>query len=127
MLGRLDRIMGRWDNHKLTKEFALNQLERNSVNLDYHKIFNAKDNTGYGRLTIRYKKYLAHRLSAWIFFDLSLRDEDTKVLHKVSCPYKNCWAKDCLYLGTQSENNKDAYASGNRDRFGLRNRMRKLS
>lgn len=28
-------------------------------------------------------------------------------LHKNTCPYKNCWNPDCLYVGTHTDNMND--------------------
>jgi hypothetical protein len=121
-------MANRWDNRprKLTKEFALELLERNSKDYEGHKLLDFIDiTTKYGRLSFRGKKFLGHRLSAWIYFNLPLYSEDL-VLHKQICQYKNCWNPEHIYIGNASDNNKDAYKLGNRDKLLLRNTMRNM-
>lgn len=63
---------------------------------------------GYGRITIHSKTYNIHRVSASVFLRLDLKDELTQVNHKKSCPYKDCFNPEHLYIGNQAENVRDS-------------------
>ena len=63
---------------------------------------------GYGTLTIRGKRHLAHRLS-WEMTNGPIPDE-LFVLHR--CDNKACVRTDHLFLGTILDNNMDKIAKG---------------
>jgi len=81
---------------------------RSTITPDGHCLWNgAINDDGYGSLWIDGKIYKTHRLSAYIHLNLDINDINQHALHKNSCPYKNCWSKDCLYIGTHQDNMKD--------------------
>lgn len=61
---------------------------------------------GYGEFWISPKLEFAHRIA--YFLDNGALDDDKYVLHR--CDNPQCVKPSHLYLGTQSDNNKDAYA-----------------
>ena len=70
-----------------------------------------KSHNGYGNIKYKGKTIRVHRLSAHLFLDFDLESE-LLVLHKPSCPYRDCWNSNCLYIGTQKENIQDAINKG---------------
>jgi len=79
---------------------------------------------GYGKTTLKGKPITAHRES-WILH-FGLIPKGVCVLHK--CDFPPCINPEHLYLGTQSENNKDAYSRNRRPRpVGELNGRSKLS
>lgn len=64
--------------------------------------------SGYGRLSIGKRHFLAHRLS-WMIHNGQI-PSDKQVLHK--CNVRACVNPDHLYLGTHTDNMRDAVASG---------------
>jgi hypothetical protein len=87
-------------------------LRRTTITSDGHYLWNgAKTGDGYGEQWIEGKTYRVHRLSAYIYLGLNLEDITQQALHKNTCPYKNCWSKDCLYVGTHRDNMDDLKAS----------------
>lgn len=70
----------------------------------------AMSGDGYGRITLKGKKLLAvHRVSAAVFLGFNL-DSPLFVCHK--CDKKNCINPDHLFVGTNSDNQKDAVNKG---------------
>jgi len=65
---------------------------------------------GYGRMTYQGRLQVAHRLS-WIAFNGPIPD-GLSVLHK--CDNPSCINPEHLWLGTYSDNIKDAYQKGRR-------------
>ena len=66
---------------------------------------------GYGKLKIKFVSYRTHRLSYYLFKEDPGED---LVLHE--CDNKPCCNPEHLYLGGHSENAKDAYERGQRNR-----------
>lgn len=64
-------------------------------------------NTGYGRFSIKYKDFLAHRIS-WLITNGD--PKDLFVLHK--CDNRRCVNPHHLFLGTSQDNNDDMRAKG---------------
>ena len=60
---------------------------------------------GYGRVTIDQKQHYVHRLSAMVFHGYRPEFKSLIVLHK--CGTKNCWHRDHVYVGTQTDNMQD--------------------
>jgi hypothetical protein len=48
-----------------------------------------------------------HRLSAFIYLGLDLKDSNSHSLHKPSCTYRNCWNPEHLHVGSHADNMKD--------------------
>lgn len=78
----------------------------------------ACNNTGYGTVAWHSKTYTAHRVAAWL---CGLVDslaapkshrEETHVLHK--CDNRKCCNPDHFFLGSYSDNQKDAYKKSRR-------------
>lgn len=63
--------------------------------------------TGYGQFSIGYNNYLSHRVSWWL---TNGDPEDRCVLH--SCDNPKCVRPDHLFLGTFSDNTRDAIKKG---------------
>jgi hypothetical protein len=118
----------RWDTRDIfDKSRLLERLKEMTKYKDGHNLYyGAFVRSGHVRIQIGKDKYLVHRVSAYIHFDFDLKSE-WKVLHKQTCPYKSCWNPDCIYIGDQSDNNRDAYAIGTRNKNSLRDRLRERS
>src|SRR5438094_8254584 len=72
---------------------------------------------GYGRISWIGKRWYVHVLSAYLFLDYK-PDSGKLVLHKLNCPNKNCFNPEHLYIGTNTDNMRDALKIG----FTHRNR-----
>lgn len=68
----------------------------------------ARNAFGYGRMTYKGRLQVAHRLS-WIAFNGPI-PEGLSVLHR--CDNASCINPDHLWLGTYSDNLRDAWAKG---------------
>lgn len=85
---------------------------------------------GYGVLTIRYKTWLAHRLS-WELANQYPIPSGAVICHR--CDNPACVNPAHLWLGTQGDNMRDMFSKGRgnhvnpRDNVGARNPMTKLS
>jgi hypothetical protein len=73
-------------------------------------LFSATNARGHGQLSYKLRTYGVHRLSAMIFYGLDLDDKTQQANH--TCPNRNCWNPDHIYVGTQSDNVKDAVRDG---------------
>jgi hypothetical protein len=94
----------------ITKEEIFKRLEKKTKNRDEHRIFIGGDVGGYGRLEFGGRKYLVHRLSAYIYYDLDLLDTTTLVCHNdVVCRIRSCWAPEHIYIGSHATNMRDSY------------------
>jgi predicted XRE-type DNA-binding protein len=81
-----------------------------------------KQKRGYGKLKIKTKTYLAHRVSYFIHFGVCPNTQ--LVTHK--CDNPNCVRPDHLQLGTHKDNTKDRVVR-NRGAVGEKHGMCKLS
>jgi hypothetical protein len=63
-----------------------------------------RDRWGYGRITVRHRRYSVHRLAASLFLGFELSSE-LHVLHR--CDNPCCFRPDHLFLGTHADNMRD--------------------
>jgi len=99
----------------ISKNSILQRMKALTKYKDNHWLYIGGKRGGYGRMRIggRKGKHIdTHRLSAWIFLDLDLDSTTQMALHKLTCPYKSCWNPECLYVGNNSQNVKDAIVKG---------------
>lgn len=66
---------------------------------------------GHGKIWIGHLETSVSRASAHVHLDLEL-DSKMYALHKNSCPNKNCWNPEHLYVGTASDNVQDSIQKG---------------
>lgn len=67
-----------------------------------------KNKGGYGKLKLRGKPYLVHRLSLYVFTEnFDIDDDNIKSLHVTWCPNTSCINPEHLYSGTQADNVHD--------------------
>lgn len=65
------------------------------------------DGSGHALIRVNYKRYLVHRLSAYIFLDFDLESE-LHILHDpIKCKFTNCWNPEHLRVGTHQDNMRD--------------------
>lgn len=97
----------------ISKEDLLSRLlAKTTITNDGHYLWTGlKDKDGYGLICVRLmgksRNYGVHRLSAFIHHNLKLDDWDQYALHKTTCKHRNCWGKDCIYVGTSYQNGTD--------------------
>lgn len=78
----------------------------------------AYDKTGYARVGWNNRYYLVHRISAWLSGLIPSPDkpksaqDPTHVLH--TCDNRKCCNPNHFFLGTYSDNQRDAYKKGRR-------------
>ena len=77
---------------------------------------------GRGQIKVKGRSYQVHRLSYEVFVGPV---EQFDVLH--SCDTPNCINPDHLFLGTHSDNMKDAFRKGRRSVEGLKNPRAKIT
>jgi len=107
----------------MDKELVLKRLLSNStVTEDGHLLWQGRTKDGYGIMWVGSRKsghhYGVHRLSAYIHLELDLDNDKQYALHKLTCKYRNCWSKDCIYVGTNAQNGKDYRLSRTRCKNG---------
>jgi len=79
---------------------------------DGHWLFTgAQNKDGYGQVRLGFEMLGIHRVSAHLFLGLDLNSRKL-ALHKNSCPHKNCWNPECIYIGTVKDNVRDTVKSG---------------
>ena len=90
----------------------------------------ARNRLGYGVLTVRRRRWLAHRL-AWSLARGKAIPDGLVVCHR--CDNPSCVNPKHLWLGTQADNMRDMFEKGRgkqvvpRNNVGARNPMAKLS
>lgn len=77
----------------------------------------------YGRFCYNYQSYCAHRVSYYI--EHGLDPGSLLVCHKCNNP--KCVNPGHLYIGTNSDNQKQSYSEGRHDQRGVKNPASKLS
>lgn len=83
-------------------------LSETEITEDGHYLYlGTKNQAGYGIKMINGTIYGVHRLSAHIFHNLDLDNKELLALHKNSCRHRNCWAENCIYIGTHKDNMRD--------------------
>lgn len=82
-----------------------------------------KNHDGYGKFSVNKKLKFAHRFS-YEYYVGKIPDKKN-VLHK--CDVRDCCNPEHLYIGTQSENNTDAYDRKRRSSLGSKNGHAKLN
>jgi hypothetical protein len=66
-----------------------------------------RHHSGHGVIWYEGRQITVSRLSAHLYLGLELKRLDRFACHKPSCPYKDCWNPNCLYIGNAKENAKD--------------------
>ena len=61
---------------------------------------------GYGRIWVKGKPKLAHRVSMFLYKDFDL-NSDKLILHKPECNNRKCVNPDHLYIGDHNDNMRD--------------------
>ncbi len=95
-----------------SEEIILPKLMKFTEEKDGHKLWTGFLQDGYGQISLYSKKYLAHRISAFLYLGLDLTDKAQKALHKPECKFRNCWNPEHLYVGTAHQNIQDSINTG---------------
>lgn len=69
-------------------------------------------NQEYGCISFNFTQMAIHRVSAHLFLGMLLGDKNQQALHKNTCPNKNCWNPDHLYIGNDANNVRDSIEAG---------------
>ena len=93
------------------REAILDILNKQTKKEDNHWLYIGSTHLEYGMLTYKGCKTSVNRWSCFLFHGLDI-NSDWMALHRLECKYKNCWNPEHLYLGTASDNAKDAIANG---------------
>jgi hypothetical protein len=67
---------------------------------------------GYGRLTYKGKRIMAHRYAMYLYCNFDLNDSNKSVLHKNECHNRRCCNPEHLYIGDAWDNMQDAIKLG---------------
>lgn len=67
----------------------------------------SKNKEGRGHTRISYKLETVSRVSYYVYVGFNIADKDTHILHKLNCPYKDCFNPECLYVGNHEDNMHD--------------------
>jgi hypothetical protein len=90
------------------KEDILRRLKENTVYEGHCWRFSGSHSGGYGEMKIDGRLYKTHQLSLYIFKDFNIQGKDNlQALHVISCPYRDCWNPEHLYIGTHIDNGID--------------------
>ena len=93
--------------------------EKVNKTIDCWEWIGAIDRHGYGKFSIKYKKYIAHRIS-WELHNGKI-PKGICVLHR--CDNRKCMNPEHLWLGTQQDNSDDMIRKG---RSANRENMKKI-
>jgi len=79
---------------------------------DGHWLFTGgKRVSGHGAIWFEGRVVSVSRVAAHLYLGLDLTS-DLCALHKTTCPHKNCWNPECLYVGTKKDNTQDMITVG---------------
>lgn len=98
-----------------SEEFIINRLKEQTIIYPDTNCWlwqGEINHDGYGQIWAEGKRYTIHRLIAHFYWGLNLEDKTQLALHIQECANKNCWNPAHLYVGSQSDNRTDMYASG---------------
>lgn len=91
----------------------LKKLNKKTLFIGEHWIYNGQIRGGYGRIEIKGVTYTVIRLSAYIFHDLDYFDFKKIACHKDDiCNDRRCWNPKHIYVGTHAQNTADAIRAG---------------
>ena len=103
--------MGEVDKDKLLQRL----LKKTKITSDGHYLWQGATSRKHGVMGINGNTGTGvQRIAAYIYHDLDLNNKNQFALHKNTCPYPHCWAKDCIYVGNHKNNMRDIV---NKDRF----------
>ena len=88
---------------------TMQRLQRRKLLVDNHWRWNGAINPSNGAGVTKYngKMVRVSRLVMYLIGRLPSMDSELLVLHKLDCPYKDCWNPDCLYTGDHMQNMSD--------------------
>lgn len=71
------------------------------------------DSCGRGKIIFNRRRERVHRISAMLYLGYILTDDrNNQINHKQCCPNKHCFNPEHLYIGSQSDNARDVYKTG---------------
>lgn len=80
--------------------------------VDNHWVWIGAKNKGHALVTIDNKSKYLHRYIFCLMNNLDYDDSNFMACHKLECPFKSCWNPECIYMGTNSTNQKDLVTLG---------------
>jgi len=68
--------------------------------------------SGHGRILYKNQLHGPHEISAELFLNHTIGSGINQINHKRECTNPNCWNPEHLYVGSRSQNYRDAEAAG---------------